>query len=93
MSAAQASLAVLGQSLGMALERLALSRRVVERATTERLQLLLHNASDVIALVDSQGKIRYVTEAIRDLTRNPHRCSGRCLDKTLPGCGAGSRPT
>lgn len=67
-SPAQASLAVLGQSLGMALERLALSRRVVERATTERLQLLLHNASDVIALVDGQGKIRYVTEAIRDLT-------------------------
>lgn len=67
-SPAQASLAVLGQSLGMALERLALSRRVVERATTERLQLLLHNASDVIALVDEQGKIRYVTEAIRDLT-------------------------
>lgn len=67
-SPAQASLAVLGQSLGMALERLALSRRVVERATTERLQLLLHNASDVIALVEEQGKIRYVTEAIRDLT-------------------------
>ena len=65
---AQASLAVLGQSLGMALERLALSRRVVERATTERLQLLLHNASDVIALVDAEGRIRYVTEAIRDLT-------------------------
>ncbi len=67
-SAAQASLAILGQSLGMALERLALSRRVVERATTERLQLLLHNASDVIALVAEDGKIRYVTEAIRDLT-------------------------
>ncbi len=67
-SPAQASLAVLGQSLGMALERLALSRRVVERATTERLQLLLHNASDVIALVDAEGRIRYVTEAIRDLT-------------------------
>lgn len=67
-SPAQASLAVLGQSLGMALERLALSRRVVERAATERLQLLLHNASDVIALVDEQGKIRLVTEAIRDLT-------------------------
>lgn len=65
---AQASLAVLGQSLGMALERLALSRRVVERATTERLQLLLHNASDVIALVDSNSHIRYVTEAITELT-------------------------
>jgi diguanylate cyclase (GGDEF)-like protein len=65
---AQASLSVLGQSLGMALERIALSKRVVERATTERLQLLLHNASDVIALVDSKTSIRYVTEAIRDLT-------------------------
>lgn len=67
-SPAQASLLVLGQSVGMALERLKLSRRVLERATTERLQLLLHNASDVIALVDENGKIRYVTEAIRDLT-------------------------
>ncbi len=65
---AQASLSVLGQSLGMALERIALARRVVERATTERLQLLLHNASDVIALVDARTSIRYVTEAIRDLT-------------------------
>jgi len=69
---AQASLSVLGQSLGMALERIALSKRVLERATTERLQLLLHNASDVIALVDSKTSIRYVTEAIRDLTgRSP----------------------
>ncbi len=65
---AQASLAVLGQSLGMALERLALAQRVVERATTERLQMLLHNASDVIALVDLKTKIRYVTDAIRDIT-------------------------
>ncbi|MFT6563613.1 MAG: diguanylate cyclase (GGDEF)-like protein/PAS domain S-box-containing protein [Actinomycetes bacterium] len=64
---AQASLSVLGQSLGMALERIALSKRVVERATTERLQLLLHNASDVITLVDDKKSIRYVTEAIRDL--------------------------
>ncbi|MGV1078596.1 MAG: EAL domain-containing protein [Candidatus Nanopelagicales bacterium] len=76
--AAQSSLAVLGQSVGMALERLALARRVVERATTERLQLLLHNASDVIALVDGNLVIRYVTEAIRDLTgQSPINMVGR----------------
>ncbi|MFZ1670870.1 MAG: diguanylate cyclase, partial [Candidatus Nanopelagicales bacterium] len=76
--AAQSSLAVLGQSVGMALERLALARRVVERATTERLQLLLHNASDVIALVDSNLVIRYVTEAVRDLTgQSPINTVGR----------------
>lgn len=67
-SPAQDSLAVLGQSVGMALERLALSQRVVERAATERLELLLHNASDVITLVDDDAEIRYVTEAMRDLT-------------------------
>jgi len=69
----QASLAVLGQSVGMALERLELSKRVVERATTERLQMLLHNASDVIALVDDFGTVRYVTEAMRELTGAPPR--------------------
>lgn len=68
---AQASLAVLGQSVGMAMERLALSRRILEQATTERLELLLHNASDVIALLDSSGTVNYVTEAMRDLTGAP----------------------
>lgn len=63
-----AALAVLGQSVGMALERLALARRIVERATAQRLDLLLHNSSDVICLVDSVGVVRYMTEAIRDLT-------------------------
>lgn len=75
---ALASLAVLGQSIGMALERLSLARRIVERATAQRLELLLHNASDVIALVDEAGTIRYLTEAIRDITRSsPRTYSGR----------------
>lgn len=72
---AQASLAVLGQSLGMALERLHLSRRAAERTASERLQLLLHNASDVIALVsDGDGeeneryRIRLITDAIENLS-------------------------
>ncbi len=69
---ALAALAVLGQNIGMALERLSLSRRLVERATAQRLELLLHNASDVIALVDSEGTTRYMTAAIEELTgRSP----------------------
>lgn len=63
-----AGLAVLGQSVGMALERLTLARRLVERATAQRLELLLHNSSDVICLVDAAGVVRYMTEAVRDLT-------------------------
>lgn len=66
-SAEQTSLSVLGQSIGMALERLALARSDAERAAAERLELLLHNASDVIALVDISGQIRYATEAMREV--------------------------
>ena len=75
---AQASLAVLGQSVGMALERLNLSRRVMEQATAERLELLLHNASDVIILVDAEGTMQYATEAMRDLTgQSPSEVVGK----------------
>lgn len=66
-SAEQTSLSVLGQSIGMVLERLALARSDAERAAAERLELLLHNASDVIALVDMSGQIRYATEAMREV--------------------------
>ncbi|MDP3972107.1 MAG: EAL domain-containing protein [Candidatus Nanopelagicales bacterium] len=66
-----AALAVLGQNIGMALERLSMSRRLVERATAQRLELLLHNASDVIALVDSDGITRYLTAAIEEMTGRP----------------------
>lgn len=66
-----AALAVLGQNIGMALERLSLSRRLVERATAQRLELLLHNASDVIALVGSDGITRYLTAAIEEMTGRP----------------------
>lgn len=72
-----AALAVLGQSVGMALERLTLARRLVERATAQRLELLLHNSSDVICLVDAAGVVRYMTEAVRDLTgRSPRTFIG-----------------
>lgn len=66
-SAEQTSLSVLGQSIGMVLERLALAHSDAERAAAERLELLLHNASDVIALVDGVGQIRYATEAMREV--------------------------
>ncbi|MEI8081252.1 MAG: PAS domain-containing protein, partial [Actinomycetes bacterium] len=69
----QGSLAVFGQSIGMALERLALANRLVEQEATARLDVLLHHASDVIALVDDDGRIAYVTEAIRDLTKRSPR--------------------
>lgn len=76
-SSAQNSLAVLGQSVGMAMERLALADRLIEREATQRLEVLLHHASDVIALVDDDGQIRYVTEAMRDLTnRSPTAALG-----------------
>lgn len=76
-ASATAALAVLGQSVGMALERLALSRRILERATAQRLELLLHNASDMICLVDESGVVRYMTEAVRDLTgRGPRTFVG-----------------
>lgn len=76
-SSAQNSLAVLGQSIGMAMERLALASRLIERGATQRLEVLLHHASDVIALVDDDGQIRYVTEAMRDLTnRSPTAALG-----------------
>lgn len=81
---AYASLQVLGQSLGMALERLYLSRRAAERTAGERLQLLLHNASDVIALVaDGDGeeneryRIRLITDAIENLSgQRPDQVTG-----------------
>ncbi|MEI6620833.1 MAG: diguanylate cyclase [Actinomycetes bacterium] len=74
----QGSLGMFGQSIGMAMERLALAGRLVEQEATERLDVLLHHASDVIALVDDDGGIAYVTEAIRDLTKlSPRAIVGR----------------
>ena len=62
------TLTIFGRSLGLAMDRIALSESVAERATTERVESLLANASDVIALVRPDRTIEYVTPAVERLT-------------------------
>ncbi len=63
------AIAALGQSVGMTLERIALTSRILERATNERLNMLLHNATDVIVLIDSTHRIRFINDAVGSLIR------------------------
>ena len=58
------ALDALTQCAGLALDRISLGDIVLEQQSEERLQRLLQDASDVVAVLDPQLSIRYVTPAV-----------------------------
>lgn len=67
--------------LGVGLIAVLSMRSAAQRASAEselRFRVLVHNSSDVTAIVDSEGAIRYVTESVeRVLGRGPAELLGR----------------
>ena len=62
------SMEVLAQNVGMTFERLELGRRLVEEHAAVRVESLLAQSLDVVAVVDESERIQYITPAIRNLT-------------------------
>jgi len=65
--AARTTLIQLSDSVAHAIDRVRYAERAAERESDERLQRLLHDASDVIAVLDSDLAVTYVTPAVARL--------------------------
>jgi PAS domain-containing protein len=60
----RATLIQLSDSVAHAIDRVRYAERTAERESDERLQRLLHDASDVIAVLDADLAVTYVTPAV-----------------------------
>jgi diguanylate cyclase (GGDEF)-like protein/PAS domain S-box-containing protein len=63
-----ATLSLFARSLGLAFDRISLTDRFAEQQMTRRVESMLANSSDVIALVDAQHLVTYVTPAVQRIT-------------------------
>jgi diguanylate cyclase (GGDEF)-like protein/PAS domain S-box-containing protein len=70
-SAAMAALAgtfeVLGRQAALVVERVMLSHEVTRRNSEAYFRTLVHDTSDVILIVDDQGRVRYATPSARSI--------------------------
>jgi diguanylate cyclase (GGDEF)-like protein/PAS domain S-box-containing protein len=72
-----ATLALFARSLGLAFDRISLTDRFAEQQMTRRVESMLENSSDVIAVADAQHRLTYVTPAVERITgRNPSSLIG-----------------
>ena len=95
------SMEVLAQNVGMTFERLEVGRRLVEEHAAVRVESLLAQSLDVVAVVDESERIQYITPAIRNLTGLDRdalvgtpvaRCSRSARPPTLAGAGPRAAP-
>jgi diguanylate cyclase (GGDEF)-like protein/PAS domain S-box-containing protein len=81
-----ASLQSLGDAVGLANARFDLSRAQAQRRSERRVRTMLEHASDVIAVLDQDLSVRYVTPAAERLLGSPTTMliGGSWLDLVLP---------
>jgi diguanylate cyclase (GGDEF)-like protein/PAS domain S-box-containing protein len=61
----------LGDQTGLALERAELTEELHERRSEARFRSLVQNSSDVIIIIDAEGRIRYQTPSIENILGYP----------------------
>ncbi|SNT13432.1 PAS domain S-box-containing protein/diguanylate cyclase (GGDEF) domain-containing protein [Asanoa hainanensis] len=65
LSAAQDRLAVLASQAALAIDRVTLSEQLRKRTSEEYFRALVHNAADVILIIDSEDRIAYASPSAR----------------------------
>lgn len=65
------ALRLLGDQTGLALERAELTEDLHERRSEARFRSLVQNSSDVIIIIDAEGRIRYQTPSIETILGYP----------------------
>ncbi|MEV4537962.1 EAL domain-containing protein [Asanoa sp. NPDC049518] len=65
LAAAQDRLAVLASQAALAIDRVGLSEKLRKRTSEEYFRALVHNAADVILIIDSEDRIAYASPSAR----------------------------
>jgi diguanylate cyclase (GGDEF)-like protein/PAS domain S-box-containing protein len=76
----KATLEALGREVALALESMALAEQLHRRESEERFRSLIQNSSDVVMIVEADGRARYVSPAVeRILGYKPENGVGRTI--------------
>ena len=67
LTALAGTLELLAHQVALAIERIMLSREVIQRDREAYFRTLIHDTSDVILIVDDDGSVRYATPSARNL--------------------------
>ncbi|HUY52358.1 MAG TPA: EAL domain-containing protein [Streptosporangiaceae bacterium] len=67
LAALSGTLEVLARHVALVVERVVLSREVIQRNSEAYFRTLVHDTSDVILIIDDDGRIRYATPSARSI--------------------------
>jgi diguanylate cyclase (GGDEF)-like protein/PAS domain S-box-containing protein len=85
LTALTGTLALLAHQVALAVERIMLSGEVVQRDREAYFRTLIHDASDVILIVDDDGSVRYATPSARNLFGDVPVEGAQLADLVQPG--------